>query len=127
MINILCPICQNTLRVLPHSNYIRKFLVCNSTCFKYKEFKKAPTLETLCSKCFAYNIPILYKNNVCFLQGCEKTNLFKIKLEVHSQISWSWTYDKLIIRTDFMPLDLENTKQSVDNIFNRLIKLISFL
>ena len=136
--DILCPVCQNLLRILPHGRFgkslthndprFRTFLMCSDTCFKYKSFEMAPTLEILDSKCFAYNIPILNKENVYFIQvlpGLEYTNIFKINTEDLPPTKFK--YDKLIIRTNLIQIDLKNTKQSVENIFNRLINLIPFL
>ena len=117
---IKCPVCSFRMKK-EQKKYSDNFYCCERNCCPedvnrpYISFEKS-------EKSMTYHVPFLYDKNFYILCGTKFLDKFKNKTIIIQCYP-----NKILIETDLIPIDLNNTKQSAQNIINRLIKLIPFI
>lgn len=139
MITIYCPVCSFPMKSKIFSDEQRNIKYsCNQKCFDFKGFKLTPYIniskDLLLSKSFQYFVPFIYNKTILILKGIQicsygfdktysgdyddKTIISKINFDGE---------DEILVSVPYIPINLDDTKQSSQYLFSKLINLIAFL
>ena len=121
---INCPICNGRMTSIKddaiqddeYNFFIHK---CKSICQYYGEYEQPIIKLDKNYNCCHYFIPFYLKGKLYYLTATSKFT------EDHDTIIVS-SSSKILISVPFMPLDIQNTKYSSNQIINRLTKLLPF-
>jgi hypothetical protein len=123
---IKCPNCSFLMIKRTKNIYSNNFYCCEQNCFPKDVTRPYISFETHSNKIIEnsmmYHVPFLYNKEFRILCGTKFLDKDKNKTIIIQSYP-----NKILIETDLIPIDLHNTKQSAQNIFDRLIKLIPFI
>jgi hypothetical protein len=116
---INCPICNGRMESTQEYKYFK--YICKSFCQYYGEYEQPILKLDENYNCYHYFIPFFIKYKLYYLTAASKNFT-----DDHYTIIIANHNNKTLISVPFIPIDIENTKVSSNQIINRLIKLLPF-